>query len=56
MSTSRDFRNGRGLSYVSMAGDAATDGADVIVGEVAADVAATQSAEIDRMRDLLAAL
>ena len=41
---------------VSMAGDAATDGADVIVGEVAADVAATQSAEIDRMRDLLAAL
>lgn len=41
---------------VSMAEDAATDGVDVLVSEVAADVAATQSAEIDRMRELLTAM
>ena len=41
---------------VDMAEDAAQDGMDVIVGEMTADVAATQSAEIDRMQDLLARL
>ena len=41
---------------VDMAEDAAQDGIDVIVGEMTADVAAIQSAEIDRMRDLLARL
>ena len=41
---------------VDMAEDAAQDGTDVIVGEMTADVAATQSAEIDRMQDLLARL
>lgn len=41
---------------VAMAEDAATDGVDVIVSEVASDVAATQSAEIDRMRELLTAM
>ena len=40
---------------VEMAGDVAVDGVDLIVGEVAADVSATQSAEIDRMRELLTA-
>jgi uncharacterized protein (DUF305 family) len=38
---------------VEMAEQAARDGSDVIVGEMTADVAATQSAEISRMRDLL---
>ena len=41
---------------VDMAVDAAQDGVDVIIGEMTADVAATQSAEISRMRDLLAEL
>jgi len=41
---------------VDMAEDAAQDGIDVIVGEMTADVAAIQSAEIDRMQDLLARL
>ena len=41
---------------VDMAEDAAKDGSDVIVGELTADVAATQSAEIGRMQDLLARL
>jgi uncharacterized protein (DUF305 family) len=38
---------------VDMAEEAAQDGSDVIVGEMTADVAATQSAEIARMQDLL---
>ena len=41
---------------VDMAEDAAQDGTDMIVGEMTADVAATQSAEIDRMQDLLTQL
>ena len=41
---------------IEMAEDVAVDGTDIIVSEVAADVAATQSAEIDRMRHLLASL
>ncbi len=41
---------------VTMSQQAARDGADVIVAEMTADVNATQSAEIDRMRDLLAQL
>lgn len=41
---------------VDMAEDAAQDGIDMIVSEMTADVAATQSAEIDRMQDLLARL
>jgi len=41
---------------VDMAEDAAQDGSDVIVSEMTADVAATQSAEIDRMQNLLARL
>jgi uncharacterized protein (DUF305 family) len=41
---------------VDMAEDAAQDGSDVIVSEMTADVAATQSAEIGRMQDLLARL
>jgi uncharacterized protein (DUF305 family) len=41
---------------VDMAEDAAQDGEDVIVGEMSADVAAAQSAEIGRMQDLLASL
>jgi uncharacterized protein (DUF305 family) len=39
-----------------MAEDAAQDGTDMIVSEMTADVAATQSAEIGRMEDLLAEL
>lgn len=39
---------------VDMAEDAAQDGTDMIVSEMSADVAATQSAEIGRMQDLLA--
>ncbi len=41
---------------VDMAVDAAKDGIDQIVSEMTADVAATQSAEISRMRDLLTEL
>ncbi len=41
---------------IDMAVDAAQDGLDVIVGEMTADVAATQSAEISRMKDLLTEL
>ncbi len=41
---------------VDMAEDAAQDGTDMIVSEMSADVAATQSAEIGRMEDLLAEL
>ena len=41
---------------IDMAVDAAQDGIDVVVGEMTADVAATQSAEISRMKDLLAEL
>jgi uncharacterized protein (DUF305 family) len=41
---------------VDMAEDAAQDGTDTIVSEMAADVAAIQSAEIGRMEDLLARL
>lgn len=41
---------------VDMAEDAAQDGTDVIVSEMTADVAAIQSAEINRMQDLLAQL
>jgi uncharacterized protein (DUF305 family) len=41
---------------VEMAVDAAQDGIDMIVGEMTADVAATQSAEISRMQDLLTEL
>ena len=41
---------------VDMAEEAAQDGRDVIVGEMTADVAAIQSAEIDRMQDILARL
>ena len=41
---------------VDMAEDAARDGTDMIVSEMTADVAATQSAEIGRMEDLLAEL
>jgi len=41
---------------VDMAEDAAQDGSDVIVSEMTADVAAIQSAEINRMQDLLARL
>jgi uncharacterized protein (DUF305 family) len=43
-------------SAVDMAEDAARDGTDMIVGEMTADVAATQSAEIVRMEELLAEL
>ena len=39
-----------------MSQQAARDSVDVIVGEMTADVNATQTAEIDRMRDLLAQL
>ncbi|HET7351465.1 MAG TPA: DUF305 domain-containing protein [Marmoricola sp.] len=48
------IRHHRGA--VAMSQQAARDGADVIVGEMTADVNATQSAEINRMRDLLARL
>ena len=48
------IRHHRGA--VAMSQQAARDGADVIVGEMTADVNATQTAEIDRMRDLLAQL
>ncbi|MGH3457804.1 DUF305 domain-containing protein [Aeromicrobium sp.] len=41
---------------VDMAEDAAQDGSDMIVGEMTADVAATQSAEIGRMQDILTRL
>ena len=41
---------------IDMAVDAARDGIDVLVSEMTADVAATQSAEISRMRDLLTEL
>ena len=41
---------------VAMSQQAARDSVDVIVGEMTADVNATQTAEIDRMRDLLAQL
>ena len=41
---------------IVMAQQAARDGIDVITGEMTADVSATQSAEISRMRDLLATL
>ena len=41
---------------IDMAEDAAQDTGDVIVGVMSADVASTQAAEIDRMRDLLARL
>ncbi len=41
---------------VDMAVDAAQDGVDQIVGEMTADVAATQTAEISRMRNLLTEL
>lgn len=41
---------------VQMADEVATEGTDIIVSEVAADVAVGQSAEIDRMRELLQAL
>ena len=48
------IRHHRGA--VVMSQQAARSGADVMVGEMTADVNATQSAEIDRMRDLLATL
>ena len=38
-----------------MAGAVAVDGSAILVNEMSADVTATQSAEIDRMRDLLSA-
>ena len=41
---------------IVMAQQAARDGIDIITGEMTADVSATQSAEISRMRDLLATL
>ena len=41
---------------ITMAQQAARDGVDIIAGEMTADVSATQSAEITRMRDLLASL
>ena len=41
---------------IDMAVDAAQDGLDVIVEEMTADVAATQTAEISRMQDLLTEL
>jgi uncharacterized protein (DUF305 family) len=41
---------------ITMAQQAARDGVDIIAGEMTADVSATQSAEIARMRDLLASL
>jgi len=41
---------------VDMAEDAAQDGMDLLVGEMTADVSASQSAEIGRMQDLLAQL
>ena len=41
---------------ITMAQQAASDGVDIIAGEMTADVSATQSAEITRMRDLLAGL
>jgi uncharacterized protein (DUF305 family) len=36
-----------------MADDVAVDGIDIMVSEVAADVALTQTAEIDRMKEML---
>ena len=48
------IRHHRGA--VEMSQQAARGGSDVIVGEMTADVNATQSAEIDRMRNLLAEL
>ena len=48
------IRHHRGA--VQMAEDVAGEGVDVIVSEVAADVHVTQSAEIGRMRELLAGL
>jgi uncharacterized protein (DUF305 family) len=36
-----------------MADDVAVDGIDIMVGEVAADVALTQTAEIGRMQEML---
>ncbi|WP_372729503.1 DUF305 domain-containing protein [Nocardioides sp.] len=41
---------------ISMANDASPEVGDVLVSELVADVNASQSAEINRMRDLLAAL
>lgn len=41
---------------VDMAKDAAQNGVDVLVGEMIADVSASQSAEIGRMQDVLAQL
>ena len=38
---------------IDMADDVAVDGIDIMVSEVAADVALTQTAEIDRMRGML---
>ena len=38
---------------IDMAGDVAVDGIDIMVGEVAADVALTQTAEVGRMRVML---
>ena len=38
---------------IAMADDVATDGIDIMVSEVAADVALTQTAEIGRMREML---
>lgn len=48
------IRHHRGA--VEMAESVGRDGSDVVIGEMAADVAATQSAEITRMRELLARL
>ena len=41
---------------IAMAQQAARGGVDIIAGEMTAEVSATQSAEITRMRDLLASL
>jgi uncharacterized protein (DUF305 family) len=41
---------------ITMAQQAARHGVDIIAGEMTAEVSATQSAEITRMRDLLASL
>jgi uncharacterized protein (DUF305 family) len=38
---------------IDMADDVAVDGIDIMVGEVAADVALTQTAEVGRMREML---
>ena len=38
---------------IDMADDVAVDGIDIMVSEVAADVALTQTAEIDRMKEML---